>query len=174
DKGAYASSTTYISGRAAVVAAERVAEQMRAVAAKMLNKDESFAPVEPEDITLRDRAAHAPDGRSITHREIALYSLHTEDQHQIMATGSWVSPDSPPPFAAQFMTITLDTETGQITVDEMVMAVDGGVIINPVTASGQVEGGMVQALGYGHCEEMVIDGQGRMLNPRFGPYKIYR
>ena len=174
DKGAYASSTTYISGRAAVVAAERVAEQMRAVAAKMFNKDESYTPVELEDVTLRDRAAHAPDGRSITHREIALYSLHTEDQHQIMATGSWVSPDSPPPFAAQFLTITLNTETGQITVDEMVMAVDGGVIINPVTASGQVEGGMVQALGYGHCEEMVIDGQGRMLNPRFGPYKIYR
>src|SRR5690554_2020328 len=64
DKGAYASSTTYISGRATVVAAERVAEQMRAVAAKMFNKDDDYAPVEPEDITLRDRAAHAPDGRS--------------------------------------------------------------------------------------------------------------
>jgi putative selenate reductase molybdopterin-binding subunit len=56
----------------------------------------------------------------------------------------------------------------------MVMAVDGGVIINPITASGQVEGGMMQALGYGHCEEMAFDDQGRMLNPRFGPYKIYR
>ncbi len=174
DKGAYASSTTYISGRAAVIAAERVAEQMRAVAAKMFNKQPGYDPVEPGDIVLRDRAAHAPDGRSITHREIALYSLHTEDQHQIMATGSYVSPDSPPPFAAQFVTITLDTETGQITVDETVMAVDGGVIINPLTASGQVEGGMVQALGYGHCEEMAFDAQGRMINPRFGPYKIYR
>ena len=33
---------------------------------------------------------------------------------------------------------------------------------------------MVQALGYGHCEEMVYDDQGRMVNARFGPYKIYR
>jgi putative selenate reductase molybdopterin-binding subunit len=54
------------------------------------------------------------------------------------------------------------------------MAVDCGVAINPVTASGQVEGGMVQALGYGHCEEMAYDEDGRMVNAAFGPYKIYR
>ncbi|NLX09710.1 MAG: molybdopterin-dependent oxidoreductase [Chloroflexi bacterium] len=176
DKGAYASSTTYISGRAAVLAAEKVAAQMREVAARMLNEaaGNGAAPVQPDQIVLRDRAAYAPDGRSVTHREIALNSLHHESQHQIMATASYVSPDSPPPFAAQYVTITLDTETGQITVDEMIMAVDSGVIINPVTASGQIEGGMVQALGYGQCEEMAFDAQGRMLNPRFGPYKIYR
>ena len=46
--------------------------------------------------------------------------------------------------------------------------------INPITASGQVEGGMIQALGYAHCEEMVLDDDGRMVNPSFGPYKIYR
>jgi putative selenate reductase molybdopterin-binding subunit len=175
DKGAYASSTTYISGRATVVAAEKVAAQMRDVAAAMLNKqDGDYAPVSPDDLVLRDRAVFAPDGRNVTHREIALNSLHHENQHQIMATGSYVSPDSPPPFAAQFVTITLDTETGQFTVDEMVMAVDSGIIINPVTASGQIEGGMVQALGYGQCEEMVFDANGRMMNPTFGPYKIYR
>ncbi len=174
DKGAYASSTTYISGRAAVLAAEKVAAQMREVAARMLNQEDGAPSVRPDDLVLRDRAVHTPDGRSVTHREIALNSLHHEDQHQIMATASYVSPESPPPFAAQFVTVRVDTETGQVTVDEMVMAVDGGVIINPVTASGQVEGGMVQALGYGHCEEMVIDENGRMVNPRFGPYKIYR
>jgi len=174
DKGAYASSTTYISGRAAVIAAEKVARQMREVAARMFNHQEGYTPVTPDDLILRDRAAYAPDGRCVTHREIALNSLHSENQHQIMAVGSYVSPESPPPFAAQFVTLTLDIETGQFTVDEMIMAVDGGVIINPLTASGQIEGGMVQALGYGQCEEMVFDESGRMINPRFGPYKIYR
>ncbi len=175
DTGAYASSTTFISGRATVIAAEKIARQMREVAARMFNKQAGDYPeVTPDDIALRDRAAFAPDGRHVTHREIALNSLHHDQQHQIMATGSYVSPDSPPPFAAQFVTITLDTETGQFSVDEMVMAVDGGVIVNPITASGQIEGGMVQALGYGQCEEMVFDASGRMLNPAFGPYKIYR
>lgn len=172
DKGAYASSTTYISGRAVVIAAEKVAEQIKAVAARMFGKQGDA--VDPQDILLHDRSAWASDGRSITLREIGLNSLHHESQHQIMATGSYVSPESPPPFAAQFATVTVDTETGQVVVDELVMAVDSGIIINPVTASGQIEGGMVQAAGMGVCEELAVDANGRITNPRFGPYWIYR
>lgn len=172
DKGAYASSTTYISGRATVVAAEKVAAQIKEVAARMLSKQGD--PVKPEELALRKRAAWSPDGRSVTLRDVALNALHHEKQHQIMAVGSYVSPESPPPFAAQFATVTVDIETGQVIVDELVMAVDSGVIINPVTASGQIEGGMIQAAGYGVCEELAFDDAGRMLNPRFGPYWIYR
>ncbi len=172
DKGAYASSTTYISGKAVVLAAEKVAAQIRAVAARMFAKDGH--PVDEDELELRDRAVWAPDGRSVTLRDVALNSLHHEQQHQIMATASYVSPESPPPFAAQFATVTVDTQTGQVTVEELVMAVDSGVIINPVTASGQIEGGMVQAAGYGVCEELAYDEQGRIVNPRFGPYWIFR
>ena len=68
----------------------------------------------------------------------------------------------------------VDIDTGQVTVNKMVMAVDCGVAINPITASGQVEGGMLQALGYAHCEEYAFDDEGRMVNDSFGPYKIYR
>ena len=128
----------------------------------------------PEDIELRDGSAFAADGKSVTLGDIALSSLHQEAQHQIMATASYVSPESPPPYAAQFAEVEVDTETGQVTVKQLVMAVDCGVAINPVTASGQVEGGMVQALGYAHCEEMAYDEDGRMVNASFGPYKIYQ
>ncbi len=172
DKGAYASSTTYVSGRAVVIAAEKVAAQIKAVAAELLSKGGS--DISPDELELRERAAWAPDGRSVALREVAMHSLHHAKQHQIMAVGSYVSPESPPPFAAQFATVTVDTETGQVTVDELVMAVDSGVIINPVTASGQIEGGMVQAAGYAVCEELAYDDQGRVLNPRFGPYWIFR
>ena len=55
-----------------------------------------------------------------------------------------------------------------MTVEKLVMAVDCGIAINPVTASGQVEGGMLQALGYALSEEMVYDAHGRLLNPRSG------
>jgi putative selenate reductase molybdopterin-binding subunit len=106
--------------------------------------------------------------------DVALHSLHQDQQHQIMATASYVAPDSPPPYAAQFAEIEVDIDTGQVTVLSLIMAVDCGVPINPVTSAGQVEGGMIQALGYGHCEEMVYDEAGRMLNARLGPYKIYR
>jgi len=168
DTGAYASSTTYISGTAAMNAAKAVRERLKERAAMLLEVEH------PCTIELRDRRAYGPDGSSVSLEEIALDSLHWQDQEQIMGTASHVSPDCPPPFAAQLAEIELDVDTGQVTVTKLVMAVDCGVAINPITASGQVEGGMLQALGYAQCEEYVLDDDGRMLNASFGPYKIYQ
>jgi len=169
DKGAYASSTTYISGAAATKAAEIVAEKIKKRAALMLGPTVDYS-----DIRLSDKMAHAPDGRSLPLTEIALDSLHRQEQEQIMGVASYVSPSSPPPFAAQFAEVTVDTETGQITVDHLVMAVDSGVIVNPLTASGQIEGGMVQALGYAVCEEMRYDKSGRAIERDLDRYHIFR
>jgi putative selenate reductase molybdopterin-binding subunit len=168
DTGAYASSTTYISGTAVKLAAEGVREQIKERAGLMLGL------ADWSGITLHDRRVWAPDGRSKTMQQIALHALHQKDQRQIMHTASFVSSASPPPFAAQFVEVEVDVETGQVEVVKMVMAVDAGVVINPLTASGQVEGGMVQALGYAHCEEMAYDEEGKMVNAALGPYKIYR
>ncbi len=200
DKGAYASSTTYISGGAVVKAAEQVAAQIKRRAAQLLSdwaekhgetdvpraEFEQPGPIPPisptaeltpalhaRDIVLRDRRAWAPDGRSVSLAEIALSSLHHRDQHQIMAVASYVSPKSPPPFAAQYAQVLVDTETGQITVEKLVMAVDSGVIVNPVTASGQIEGGMTQALGYAVCEEMLYDARGNSIVRQLGDYRIF-
>jgi putative selenate reductase molybdopterin-binding subunit len=168
DKGAYASSTTYISGTAAVNAAKIVAERVRVRAAMMLKLDKH------EDIKLENRQATAPDGRSVSMAEIALDSLHKNNQEQIMGVASYVSPVSPPPFAAQFAEVTVDVETGQVIVDRLVMAVDSGVIVNPLTASGQIEGGMTQALGYAVCEEMRYDEKGIAIECDFDRYHIFR
>lgn len=168
DTGAYASSTTYISGTAAKLAAEKVRERLKERAAKILGVKE------PCTIELRDRKAHAPDGSFVSIEDIAMEAFHLEDHEQIMGTASYVSPECPAPFAAQFAEIEVDIDTGQVTVTKLVMAVDCGVAINPVTASGQVEGGMLQALGYAHCEEYAFDNKGRMINDSLGPYKIYR
>jgi putative selenate reductase molybdopterin-binding subunit len=54
------------------------------------------------------------------------------------------------------------------------MALDCGIIVNPATASGQVEGGMTQALGYALCEEMVFDTAGRLIPTDFDKYHIFR
>lgn len=173
DKGAYASSTTYISGGAVVKAAEQVAEQIKKVAAGLLNEKNKKSTVSSGQLFLRDKKIIAPDGRSVTLAEVALDSLHHKDQHQIMAVASFVSPKSPPPFAAQFAQVLVDTETGQVTVEKLVMAVDSGVIVNPATASGQIEGGMTQALGYAVCEEMLYDVKGDSIIRELGDYRIF-
>jgi putative selenate reductase molybdopterin-binding subunit len=183
DKGAYASSTTYISGTAVVRAAEQAAERIKIRAAKMLREeadkvtskqDAGLQIYEFTDILLQNRMAIAPDGRSIPLSEIALDTLHRNEQEQIMGIGSYVSPSSPPPFGAQFAEVTVDTETGQVTVDRLVMAVDSGVIVNPLTAGGQIEGGMTQALGYAVCEEMRYDEKGNAIERDFDRYHIFR
>lgn len=176
DKGAYASSTTYISGAAAVRAAKQVAERIRIRAARMLNEraDRGDKPeLTAEDIRLVNRQAVAPDGRAVTLAEIGHNSLHHEDQEQIMAVGSYMSPVSPPPFAAQFAEVTVDVETGMVVVDKLVMAVDSGVIVNPITASGQIEGGMTQALGYAVTEELRYDEHGRARERSLKDYHIF-
>ena len=68
----------------------------------------------------------------------------------------------------------MDSETGAVKVDKLVMAVDSGVIVNPLTASGQIEGGMTQALGYAVCEEMRYDENGNAIERDLDRYHIFR
>ena len=183
DKGAYASSTTYISGAAVVMAAGQVAERIKHRAARILEQTSESSRdtastaksvYQPADVQLINRQAVAPDGRAVSLAAVALDSLHHQDQEQIMGVASYKTPVSPPPFAAQFAEVTVDTETGMVTVDKLVMAVDSGVIINPLTASGQIEGGMTQALGYAVCEEMRYDRDGISIERDFKNYHLFR
>ncbi|HVB73045.1 MAG TPA: molybdopterin cofactor-binding domain-containing protein [Ktedonobacteraceae bacterium] len=166
DTGAYASSTTYISGGAAKKAAEQVRAQILAVAGSMLKAN-------PETLTIKDRVITAPNGNTLTVSQVALHSLHVENQQQIMSTASWMSYESPPPFAAQGAEVEVDTETGVVRVLRAISAVDAGRVINPITAEGQIEGGATQALGYGVCEEMIYDEKGAMLTTNLSDYRIY-
>jgi len=168
DVGAYASSTTYISGGAVRKAALMIKEQILEHAALMLELSD------PTSLKLKNQQVIAPDGRMVTLEDVGLSSLHQLRQHQIMATASHTSPLSPPPTAAQFAKIILDTETGKIETERLLMVVDCGRVINPLTAAGQVEGGMSQALGFALTEEMLFDQNGQPLNASLGKYHIPR
>lgn len=168
DKGAYASSTTYLSGEAVRKAASKAADQIREQAAILLKYDY------PNKLILKDRQVFTPEGRSVSLEQVALSSLHQENQHQIMASASHVSQVSPPPTAAQFAEINLDTETGKIQVDRLLMLVDCGRVINPITAAGQVEGGMSQGLGFALTEEMLFDSDGHQTTNSLATYHIPR
>ena len=167
DVGAYASSTTYISGMAVQKAAEAVREKLFERAALMLKTN-------PEGMIAHEGRVFTPDGRSVSHGEIGLHSLHTTDQEQIIGSASHYSMISPPSFGAQFAEVEVDIETGEVRVIHLALAVDCGTVINPQAAEGQMEGGMATALGYAVSEEMVYDDRGSLLNPRFGEYRIFQ
>lgn len=166
DKGAYASSTTYISGGAVLKAAKLIKQQIQEQAALMLELKDGAS------LILKDRQVIAPDGRTLSFMDVGLSSLHMQNQHQIMATASHTSPMSPPPTSAQFAEIEVDMESGKIKVERLLMLVDCGRVINPITAAGQVEGGMAQGLGFALTEEMLYDEKGQPLNPSLVDYHV--
>ncbi len=164
DVGAYASSTTYISGGAVVKAAAEVRGQLAGVLGPHWE-------CEPDAIVFADGMATGPAGKSMTMGEVALFALY-QAMIQPMATASHMSNDSPPPFAAQFAEVEVDTETGQVHVRRFVSAVDCGTPIHPIMVEGQIEGAVAQGLGYALFEEVLLDRTGRVLNPNFLDYKI--
>ncbi len=165
DPGAYASSTTYISGRAVEKAAGLVLGQIKEVAGRLLEEA-------PDDLVTHAGKVCARDGRFVTYEDVCLSSLYQKDQFQIMATASHMSYDSPPPFAAVFAEVEVDVETGLVRVLKLVEAVDCGQVVNPHMAEGQVEGAALQSLGYGLYERMPFDAEGRMLFRSFRDYTI--
>ncbi len=164
DVGAYASSTTYVSGGAVVKAAVKVREQL----AEVLG---SHWECDPGDIVFADSKSTGPDGQTMTMAEVALFALY-EAKIQPMATASHMSNESPPPFAAQFADVEVDPETGQVQVLKFVSAVDCGTVVHPRMAEGQIEGAVAQGLGYALFEEVLLDRSGKVLNPNFLDYKI--
>jgi putative selenate reductase molybdopterin-binding subunit len=165
DTGAYASSTTYVSGMAVRRAAADVRGQLVAAAAEMLQ-------AEPGDLRFGDERVTGPQGRSVTLEKIALRALYGANQHQIAATASAVPEVSPPPFLASFAEVAVDLDSGRIRLVDYVAVADCGTPINPRLAEGQVEGAIANGIGYALMEDLAIDARGRARGSDFGRYKI--
>jgi CO/xanthine dehydrogenase Mo-binding subunit len=166
DTGAYASSTTYISGGAVEKCAREIRRQLLQTASAMLEQPAG-------ELTLAaEKAVHERIGKEVTLEEIAYRCTYSEDQYQIQAHASHTAPQSPPPFIAQFAEVEVDPETGRVRVLKFVSAVDCGRPLNPQLAEGQVEGSVLQGIGFALTEDYVFDEKGRMMNPRFWDYKI--
>jgi len=165
DVGAYASSTTYLSGMAVIKAAKRVKEQILEVASEMIGESK-------EGLELREGKVIGKR-KSIPLAEIGRYSLYEKNMFQIASYDSHITHKSPPPFSAHFAEVEVDTQTGKVRVIKYVAAVDCGTAINPKLAEGQTEGGVINGISFALTEEYLFDNRGRMLNPSFDYYKIF-
>jgi len=167
DVGAYASSTTYLSGEAVRKVAEKVKRQIVAVAADKLG-------VAAEDLSVSDsRVVTADGGKAVTFAEVALHALYQMDQFQVGGIASHTTEKSPPPFSAHFAEVEVDALTGKVRVIKYVAAVDCGTAINPKLAEGQTEGGVLNGISYALTEQYLFDPQGRMGNASFHDYHIF-
>ncbi|MHA2225382.1 MAG: xanthine dehydrogenase family protein molybdopterin-binding subunit [Candidatus Hodarchaeales archaeon] len=167
DKGAYASSTTYLTGQAIINLAKKVKKQLIDYAANLMN-----VPASELRIGKNKEIYHLETKKSISFAEIGTKSFYTENQQQIGGVASELAKKSPPPFCAHFAEVEVDTETGKVKVFRYIAAIDCGTPINPKLVIGQTEGALVNGLGYALSEQYVFTARGKMLNPSFGNYKV--
>jgi CO/xanthine dehydrogenase Mo-binding subunit len=166
DVGAYASSTTYLSGEAVRKAAADAKRQIMFTGAEMLG-------LKVEEVHCEDAHVQNEDGsKKVSYSDIANYSLYQKNQYQIIGTASHITKKSPPPFAAHFAEIEVDTLTGFIKVLSYVSTIDCGTAINPALAEGQTEGGTLNGISYALTEQYLFKN-GRMRNASFADYHIY-
>ncbi len=167
DVGAYASSTTYVSGGAVLKCAEKIADQVLQFGAEMLEIPREQAEIQ------EGRVIDMKSDNSVSFEKIGYYSMYTHNLQQIQATASHVGQESPPPFAAAFADVDVDVKTGHVYVRRFVTAVDCGQPINPVLVEGQIEGAALNGITYALTENYDLDSKGRMKNQTFWYYKIY-
>lgn len=166
DPGSYASSTTYVTGTAAKMAAEELRE-------KIINKLAQFMDVKPEDIDFDGLVGTTKDGtKKMSVQELAPKLLVGTTSEQLMGFATWGSHTSPPPFMASIAEVKVDKQTGQIIPLHMYNCVDCGTVVNPKLARVQVEGGAVQAIGMALYEDVRYSSNGRLETNNFMTYKI--
>ena len=165
DSGSYASSTTYVTGKAVEQACTQLKEQICAVAAQMLGCPAG-------ELEFAGDRVRRLDGRG----EVALSEIATKSMCgnpiAVQATSSHTSPVSPPPFMVGMAQVEVDKETGSVEVLDYAAVVDCGTPINPNLARVQTEGGIVQGIGMALFEDVTYNEKGRLLENSFLQYKI--
>ena len=166
----WGSQTTASVGPAVRMAAEDARAKLLDAASQMLE-----APVETLEArhgVVRVRQEPGSESRELTFSEIG----ERLGQITILGHGSrGPNPDKTAmcAFGAQFAEVEVDVETGRVRVLRFVAAHDSGRIINPRLAESQLEGGILQGIGFALFEERVLDASlGLPLNPTMHDYKI--
>ena len=165
DSGSYASSTTYVTGKAVELACEELKKKLCAIAAGMLG-------CEPEETVFEDGCVRKIN----TDERVTLAQISVKDQVAndiaAVATASHSSPVSPPPYMVGMVEIELDRYTGEVKILNYVAVVDCGIAINPALARIQAEGGIVQGIGHTLFENITYDETGKPVESNFMQYKI--
>ncbi len=170
DPGSYASSGTYVTGRAVIAACENLKAQILDVAAERYQLDRHSLDLADGLIFQNDTTD--PILHEIPLRDLAQKLTSGPDAKTLTGSGSFGGKTSPPPYMAGFAEIELDRTTGQCRVIDFVGVVDCGRVINPKLARLQAEGGIVQGIGLSLYEQVRYGQKGQIATNSFLQYKI--
>lgn len=165
DSGSYASSTTYLTGMAAVKASELMKEKLLKLAAVELKEPESALEFDGKKVFCEENG-----------KEISLFDLATasmvNNEIALEVTYSHSSPVSPPPFMAACAEVEVDPDTGSIELVDYAACIDCGTVVNTNLARVQAEGGLLQGIGMTLFEDIWYNEKGVNLSNSLMQYKI--
>ena len=165
DSGSYASSTTYITGKAVEQCAEQLKQKICQVGAGLLGLDERAVVFAGDAVTSEDGTQRA------TLAQIAAAS-QCGSNTALEAVVTHSSEISPPPFMVGAAEVEVDLETGEAQVIRYEAAVDCGTPVNPNLARVQAEGGILQGIGMALTENVTYDDRGMPQENSLMQYKI--
>ena len=165
DSGSYASSTTYVTGKAVEQCAERLKQKICQVGAGLLGLDERAVVFAGDAVTSEDGTQRA------TLAQIAAAS-QCGSNTALEAVVTHSSEISPPPFMVGAAEVEVDLETGEAQVIRYEAAVDCGTPVNPNLARVQAEGGILQGIGMALTENVTYDDRGMPQENSLMQYKI--
>ena len=170
--GTFASRSLVVGGTALIQASRQVKEKAFQIAAELLRTD-------PEHVVLEGGTFVAEDipSREVTWADIGTqaYGVRTvvsDLERGLEATCYWEPPGYTFPFCANVALVSIDPDTGRVTLEQYVAVDDCGVVVNPMIVEGQVHGGLAQGIGPALMEEALWDQQGQMLTGTFLDYAI--
>ncbi len=200
DLGAYSSRQTLMTGHAAKQAAEDAKRQVLEVISQLLdiptedmdikngyiefkNHNPDFSQLRARYIKEHKGWTDNPDSENLTFREASRMAFL--EKGSIVGTGKYrpgalggrfkgAAVGTSPAYgcSAQVAEVTVDMETGQITIDKITDAHDCGRAINMTSVEGQMEGSISMGIGEAMHEEVIFDDQGRVVNDDLAEYKI--
>ena len=189
DSGSYASSTTYVTGKAVEKCALQVREQICRLGAELLKcpesevvfdgkfvRQESHGKLQDEIKADTETAENTKDSTGFGGRRVSLSDIATASQCgnsiALEATVTNSSPLSPPPFMVGAAEVEVDLETGEAKVIDYATAVDCGTPVNPNLARVQAEGGILQGIGMALTENITYNKKGKLAENSLMQYKI--
>ena len=165
DSGSYASSTTYITGKAVEKACADLKKTICKIAAEMMGCDAD------EVVFESNRVRRIGTDQAVSLTDVA-YKSQVFNTTPAEATATHSSPVSPPPYMVGMVEIELDKLTGKVEILDYMAVVDCGIPINPALARIQAEGGIVQGIGHTLMENVTYDPHGKPIESSFMQYKL--
>ena len=162
DSGIGGSRATRVNTTVAYQAAQDARRRLVRLAAERLGEPEAAITLDGDEIRVegREQALRWPELLA-EWEERVVGRAYLEDTEPVRVTG----------FVAQIAEVEVDPETGEVRVLGLTTAHDVGRVLNPVGHQGQINGGVVQGLGYALMEELTVE-DGRVATLSFGDYKI--